>query len=69
MCVEHNGMERIAFTWQFVEFRSEMLLAASIWSKSANSTFGVNAELSTWGAAVTPGLGPYVGYHTGVGGY
>ena len=46
-----------------------MLLAADIWSKSANSTFGVNAELSTWGAAVTPGLGPYVGYHTGVGGY
>jgi hypothetical protein len=54
---------------QFVEMRSEMLLAADIWSKSANSTFGVNADLSAWGTKVTPGLGPYVGYHSGVAGY
>jgi hypothetical protein len=33
---------------------------AAFWSKSANSTLGRNADLSTWGTTVTPTFGrPY----------
>ena len=41
----------LALCLQYVSLRSEMLIEASYWSKSANSTFGRNADLKTWGAS------------------
>jgi len=47
----------------------QSLLAGEIFSVSADTTFGKNANLDTWGTNITPGLGPYAGTHAGVEGY
>jgi hypothetical protein len=40
----------LALCLQYVSLRSEMLIEASYWSKSANSSFGRDEALKTWGA-------------------
>ena len=59
----------MAFGLNSGRMQFQSLLKKEIFSESAESSWSPNADLSTWGSKLTPGLGPYKGTQTGIGGY
>ena len=62
-------LDFMAFGLNSGRMQFQSLLKKEIFSESAESSWSPNADLSTWGAKLTPGLGPYKGTQTGIGGY